>query len=103
MHGAICLRRPEALKPTRTVLRGAQPMQPPSAANRLTRAVRYTAWFGLSFEFLSDPWLCTHQKATEKVDPATVQRRSTAVADAFTPPFTPISSAHIQRAVNVSW
>ena len=36
----------------------------------------------------------------KKVDPATVQRRSSAVADAFTPSFTSISS---ERAVNVSW
>ena len=72
-------------------------------AESLMRAVRCTARFGLSFEFLRDPWLCAHQQATEKMDPATVQRRSSAVSDAFTPPFTPISSAHIQRAVNVSW
>ena len=56
-------------------------------------AARRTARFGLSFEFLSDPWLCAHQQAAEKVNPATVQRRSAAAADAFTPPFTPISSA----------
>ena len=60
------------------------------------RAVRRSR---LSFEFLSDPWLCAHQQATEKVNPATVQRRSAAVADVFTATSTPISSA---RAVNVS-
>ena len=65
----------------------------------IMRAVRRGASFGLSFEFLSDPWLCAHQQATGKVNPATVQRRSAAVADAFTPPFTPVSSA---CAVNVS-
>jgi hypothetical protein len=69
-------------------------------AESVTRAVRRGAPFGLSFEFQSDPGLCAHQQATEKKDPATVQRRSAAAADAFTPPFTPISSA---CAVNVSW
>ena len=29
-------------------------------------AVRRTVRFGLSFEFLSDPWLCAHQQAAEK-------------------------------------
>ena len=62
-------------------------------------AARRTAQVGLSFEFLSDPWLFAHQQATEKVNPATVQRLSAAVADVFTATSTPISSA---RAVNVS-
>ena len=67
----------------------------------IMRAVRRGASFGLSFEFLSDPWLCAHQQATGKVNPATVQRRSAAVADAFTPPFTPVSSAPISMMIDV--
>ena len=84
-----------------TVIVGAHgPAQCGTARTTIMTAARRTARVGLSFEFLSDPWLCAHQQATEKVDTATVQRRSAAAADAFTPPFTPISSA---CAVNVSW
>ena len=71
-----------------------------SSSQSLTRVGHRPARFGLIFEFPSNPWLCAHQQATEKVNPATVQRRSAAVADVFTATFTPISSA---RAVNVSW
>ena len=74
-------------------------------AESLMRAVRCTARFGLSFEFLSDPWLCTQQQATKKVDPVTVQRRSSAVANLFTPKVTSMlwPCACSARTVNVSW
>ena len=74
-------------------------------AESFMRAVRCTARFRLSFEFLSDPWLCAHQQAMKKVDPATVQRRSSAVANLFTPKVTSMlwPCACSARTVNVSW
>ena len=52
-----------------------------SSSQSLTRVGRRPARVGLIFEFPSNPWLCAHQQATKKVDPATVQRRSAAAAD----------------------